>query len=233
MPYTVILYPTPLEARVVVTPDGSGVGAVGVPYTHSDGRVGQACVVPDDTPDAHGAWIELTAPGYVPLTVHGFLQLDTATWTGRLEVDDFTLQEEITDDPDPIDPVDPSTRTPLEIIHDVYDRTDADLSTHDGCGQFTADVCDALHAEHSSKWGHIQKNPGQNQYQGHAVDAVMLLGDAKGVSNGIYDIIQDSVSAAAQPVFNYVEPADPNLWMYPAELAAVRYSYQRFALRQR
>jgi len=228
MPYSMIVYPTPLDAAVMFTPDATGTGIPGGPYTAPDGRPGQIIYVPDDIPDQQGAWLTVERDGYVPMHVRGFLALNPETQIARLQVDDYMLVAS----GDPIDPVDPdSTRTPQEIIDEVYRTTDANLHTHDGCGQFTEAVCDALHREHSQKWGHVAKTPGQNQYNGHAVDAVMLLGTAKGVAAGTYDIILDSVSPEAEPAFNHVGPADPNLWLYPAAVAALAFELQSIAAR--
>jgi hypothetical protein len=66
-------------------------------------------------------------------------------------------------------------------------------------------------------WGHVAKNPGQNQYHQHAVDAVMLLANAGNTGAGIYDIIYSSASPEAKPAFNYAGPPDYNLWLYPAD----------------
>jgi len=43
----------------------------------------------------------------------------------------------------------------------------------------------------------------------------MLMVPSGGTVPGIYDIIRDSVSPNATPVFNYVEPPNPELWFYP------------------
>jgi len=218
MPYSYVLFPNPLDARAQLSPD-SGVPVVGVPTTDDAGRPGQVCTVPDSTPSGHGATLELSAPGYLPLRLRGFLLVDPSTQVARLQVDDYTLTPEpAAPAPGPTPP--PTTGgTPLEIINRVYNETRPNLATAAGCGKFTEDVCDALHAEHSQAWGHIAKNPGQNQYNGHAVDAVMLLGNAGGTTAGIYDIIFSSASPEAQPVFNYVEPPNYELWYYPASSA--------------
>jgi hypothetical protein len=73
-----------------------------------------------------------------------------------------------------------------------------------------------LHTESSGYWGHIAKQPGQNQYNGHAVDAVMLPLNIPGTAAGIYDIIFSSVSAEAKPVFNMAGPPEYEKWYYPA-----------------
>jgi hypothetical protein len=232
MPYSVIVYPDPLAARVVLTPDYSGVGATGTPYTHTDGRQGQICTLPDDVPDEQGAAMDVTLDGYVPMRVRGFLKLNPATKVARLQVDDYNLVADPNAGSGGGGSTGPSDRSPEEIINDVFNRTHPDLASHEGCGRFTEDVCEALHIEHSQKWGHVAKNPGQNQYNGHAVDAVILLGDAKQTTGGTYDIIQNSVSVSATPAFNYVGPADPNLWYYPPEMAAVRYQVMERAQRK-
>ncbi len=221
MPFAFVTYPNPLDARVTLTPDGSAP-LVSVPYTAPDGRQGQVCYVADNAVSGHGAQLDAEASGHLPLRLRGFLVLDTAAHVGRLQVDDLTLTV-ATEAPDGPTPPPTGARTPPQIIDEVYRTTNPNLATVEGCGQFTEDCCDALHTQHSTMWGHIAKNPGQNQYQGHAVDALMLLTNvsnaAGGVQAGIYDIIFSSASFDAKPVFNWVEPPVYELWYYPADAA--------------
>jgi hypothetical protein len=218
MPYGLTVFPNPLDARVALTPD-SGVQVVGTPTTDPAGRQGQVCNVPDSTPSGHGATLELSASGYLPLRLRGFLLVEPSNKVARLQVDDYTLTAEPTAPP-PTEPPPPQTGgSPMDIINRVYNETHPDLSTVAGCGVFTENVCTALHDQHSTMWGHIDKDPGQNQYNGHAVDAVMLLAPAAGTNAGIYDIIYSSASHEAKPVFNYVEPPNYEDWVYPAGAA--------------
>jgi hypothetical protein len=208
-----VVYPTPLDAEVKLSPDSGGTIILS-PYTDPNGRPGQVGEVADSTPSGHGATLNLEAPGYESLRLRGFLVHDLAT--ARLQVDDYTLTATPQAPPDP-GPTPPSgPRTPLQIIEGVYATGQFNLATHDGCGEFTEACCTALHEENSTMWGHIQKNPGQNQYNGHAVDAVMALANVPGASAGIYDIIYSSASPEAKPVFNWVEPPNYDLWFYPA-----------------
>ncbi|HXU01593.1 MAG TPA: hypothetical protein VN903_11410 [Polyangia bacterium] len=220
MPYAFVLYPTPLDAHVTLKPDSGGAVA-GIPYSDASGRPGQLCTVADGVPTGQGAELNLEAPGYVSLRLRGFLQLKDGV--GRLQVDDYTLPAEpAAPAPGPTPP--PATGgSPLEIINRVYAATNPNLATAAGCGKFTEDCCDALHVEHSPMWGHIAKTEGQNQFNGHAVDALMLLANVStasgGTTAGIYDIIFSSASFEAKPVFNYVEPPNYELWYYPADAA--------------
>ena len=220
MPYSFVIYPTPVDATVTLTPD-SGGAYTGVPYTHSSGRQGQVCYIDAGTPNQQGATLEVSAPNYFPERLRGFLvlDLDQAKYVARLQVDDVVL-ELAGAEPEPTPP--PSgPPNPLDIINRVYAETHPQLWTHEGCGKFTEDCCDALHAESSPYWGHIAKDPGQNQYHGHAVDAVMLGLNIPGTNAGIYDIIFSSVSAEAKPAFNFAGPPEWDKWIYPpAEGAA-------------
>ena len=45
-------------------------------------------------------------------------------------------------------------------------------NSRESAGEFTELVVDDLHAN-DERWGHVGKREGQNQYNGHAVDAVM------------------------------------------------------------
>jgi hypothetical protein len=218
MPFAFVLYPTPLDAHVTLKPDSGGAVA-GIPYSDASGRPGQLCTVADGVPSGQGAEINLEAPGYVSLRLRGFLLLKDGV--GRLQVDDYTLPAEAAA-PGPTPP--PETGgSPLEIINRVYATTNPNLATAAGCGKFTEDCCDALHVEHSPMWGHIAKEPGQNQFNGHAVDALMLLANVSNPANpaantvaGVYDIIFSSASFEAKPVFNYAHPPQYELWYYPA-----------------
>lgn len=212
--YKFVVFPDPLTAGVTLTPDASGVPIAGAMYTDHDGRQGQVCQVPDGTPTGQGAALDIVAPGYVPAHVRGFLQLvDVPERIARLQVDDVNLTPAAVDPEVP--PVNPDA-SPFEIINHVYETTRPNLATVEGCGKFTEDCCTALHTDHSNAWGHVKKNPGQNQYNGHAVDALMLLGAAPDTSPGIYDIVFSSASPEAKPAFNYAGPPDYALWYYPA-----------------
>ena len=92
----------------------------------------------------------------------------------------------------------------LSVVQAVFTNgTIWDLSTQEGCGQFTEAVVNALPAE----WGHVGKNPGQTQYNKHAVDAVMYK-SSEPLNNGKYfqvvDIIVSAESADAKPGWNFV-----------------------------
>ena len=115
------------------------------------------------------------------------------------------------------------TGAPQDIINAVYQQGDFDLNTKDGCGKFTEACCDALHAS-DQMWGHIGKNPGQNQYNQHAVDALMLLA---GDGCGIWDIILDSESPNAQPSYSYKGEPVSELWHYPAGTYTGSYAARR------
>jgi hypothetical protein len=211
MPYAFVIYPTPVDATVTLTPD-SGGSYTGVPYTHTSGRQGQVCYVSDGTPDEQGTTLNVSAPNYLPSRLRGFLVLDTPN--ARLQVDDVALES--AGAPPPTTPPSSGPPTPFDIINRVYAETQPQLWTHEGCGKFTEDCCDALHVESSGYWGHVKKNPGQNQYNGHAVDAVHLALNIPGTAAGIYDIIFSSVSSEAKPVFNMAGPPQYELWYYPA-----------------
>lgn len=220
MPFAFVLYPTPLDAHVTLKPDSGGAVA-GIPYSDASGRPGQLCTVADGVPSNQGAELNLEAPGYVALRLRGFLQLKDGI--ARLQVDDYTLPAAPSAPaPGPTPP--PATGgSPLEIINRVYAATNPNLATIAGCGKFTEDCCDALHTEHSPMWGHIAKTEGQNQFNGHAVDALMLLANVSnasgGTTAGVYDIIYSSASFEAKPVFNYAHPPQYELWYYPAASA--------------
>lgn len=211
-----LFYPDPLNALSTLKTD-DGFTGTGIPAIDPNGRHGQAINIMTGHPSGHGAEFTLEAQGYETLRVRGFLIIESEL--ARLEVDDYKL---VLLQSTPIPPTTPPPTTgpdpnanPLDIINYVFNSTNPNLSTVAGCGLFTEDCGKELHEKMHPAWGHIRKNPGQNQFNEHAVDALMLMIPSGGTAPGIYDIIQSSASPDARPVFNYVEPPNPELWYYP------------------
>lgn len=212
------------EPRETVTSKltlGDGREVVGHLATHPTGREGIGFSIPDDSPNGWQATLELTAPNKVRILQKAILWLDkdgidypwTINQNAAFAVDDFIFENEKTCPP-PDNP--PIGDDPLEIIESVYTNGEFDLSTKNGCGQFTEACAIALHTQLSTFWGHIKKISPQNNYNGHAVDAIMLLVSVGGIDAGIYDIIFSSESPEAKPVFNRQGDAVQSLWYYPA-----------------
>jgi hypothetical protein len=205
-------YPRPENSTTKLVSDDGFTGS-SVPYTDpASGRKGQVVVVPDSVVSEHGATVTTEAAGFFPQRLRGFLILRT-DGQARLQVDDW----ELTAVPVPVEPppTDPNMN-PLQVINYVYESTKPDLKTKEGCGQFTEDCCKELHDKMHNGWGHIRKEPAQNQWNGHAVDAIMLLVQSGGTAPGIYDIIYSTESPEAKPVFNLAGPSEPEKWYYPA-----------------
>lgn len=80
-----------------------------------------------------------------------------------------------------------------EIVMEVFNELKPDLSKHDECGKFTEAVAIRLHKK-DPEFGHLKKRPGQNQYNGHAVDAILYKKAGRTV-----DIIGASASPKAKP----------------------------------
>jgi hypothetical protein len=211
MPHQYFVFPNPPGARVGLAHD-SGWTATAVPGTDPQGRAGQVFDVPDTVPPNQGAQLNLDADGKVPIQLRGVLAYADAT-RAYLQCDDFTMA----DLPAPPEPPGPPTNpsSPLEVINGVYATGQFNLATHVGCGQFTEECCRQLAAAFGAVWGHVAKSPGQNQYNNHAVDAVMSLA---GSDHGIWDIITSSVSSSARPAFNRAGDSKPELWRPPAPL---------------
>ena len=213
-----MFYPNPLSSRCTLKTDDGFTGQ-GQQATDPNGRQGQVINIISGHPSGHGAELLLEANGFNTLRVRGFLVIDGNT--ARLQVDDYTLTEVAAPpvEPPPTEPgeegPDPYAN-PLDIINYVFNSTNPNLASGAGCGLFIEDACEALHTMMHPAWGHIKKNPGQNQFNGHAVDAIMLVVPSGSTAPGIYDISQDSASPNAKVVFNYVEPPNPDLWYYPA-----------------
>jgi len=102
-------------------------------------------------------------------------------------VDLFTPIIEPPIDP-PIDPPEPEVEIPYEF--DDVNAIDAayphllQQNTRESCGEFTERVILRLAAQ-DRNWGHVGKSGAQNQYRGHAVDAIMY----KTVPDKVVDII--------------------------------------------
>jgi hypothetical protein len=206
------VYAQPLETIVELTLDSGQT--VKAHCTSANGRDDAHLLPLPAGTRGQGARLTVTADGRAGASVRGIVHPSDDDGPALFQFDDFgelPLDDEESQPPAP-EPEPDEDADPEAIIQAVYEVGDYDLATHDGCGQFTEDCCVQLHVQHSDLWGHIRKNPGQNQYNGHAVDALYLLA---GEGAGVYDIIHDSVSPNASPTFNWKDPGDPNLWYYP------------------
>jgi len=94
MPTPFYIFPTPLDARCELTPDG-GPTIVAVAGTHPSGRPGQIFDIPDTTPQGHGAALSIIADGKVPISVRGILWITRPNfpWTTGLMIDDFHMTD--------------------------------------------------------------------------------------------------------------------------------------------
>lgn len=210
MPHQYFVFPTPADARVGLAHD-SGWSATAVPGTDPLGRAGQVFEIPDTVPDQAGAQLNLDADGKVPIQLRGVLVYSDDR--AYLQCDDFHMAD-LPAPPEP--PTPPAGSTPLEIINGVYATGAYNLATKQGCGTFTEECCRQLGAAYGTPpWGHVGKAAGQNQYNAHAVDAVMAL---YGSDHGIWDIITSSVSSSARPAFNRAGDSNPELWRPPTPL---------------
>jgi hypothetical protein len=203
-------FATPRDTYIVLTLD-TGVIVEGVPCAWAGRDDAQRLTLPAGTP-TQGALLHAECDGHTMFEGRGIVECDATD--PYFIYDDIHLQP-LPAPPQPPPGPDPNA-DPTAIIDAVYALQDHDLSTHDGCGEFTEDCCTSLHEQQSADWGHIKKNPGQNQFNGHAVDALMLRWPAGNTPAGIYDIIHDSVAPGATPSFNWKGDPDPALWYYPA-----------------
>jgi hypothetical protein len=208
----VILYSTPPSATITLTLD-SGEILEGEPCVANERQDAHRFTLPDDLP-IQGALVEVWCEGFIASRARGIVRLVDGAYA--FLHDDFHL-EPVPPPPEPPPPPNPH-QDPFAIICAVNAQGAYDLATKEGCGEYTHASCEALHAQHSAMWGHIRKTPPSNMWDGHAVDAVMLLAKAGTTDAGIYDIILDTESPNAQPAWSYKGPPDPNLWMDPAEV---------------
>jgi hypothetical protein len=135
--------------------------------------------------------------------------------TAAFSADDFILADEKEcPPPQPPNPPQPSG-SPLDMINQMYATGKFNLATKSGCGLFTEACCKVLHENHSPSWGHLRKTGAQNQFNGHAVDAIQLLVPELNCEAFIYDIITDSESPNAHPALNVAGAPEPSLFLYP------------------
>lgn len=102
MSYSLIIFPTPLDAVCVLQHDTGGWTRTGTPALHPTGRPGQAFAIPDGTPNVNGAGLTVSAKGYHTLQQRGIVYLKdgsisypwTPDQTAAFSADDFHLEKD-------------------------------------------------------------------------------------------------------------------------------------------
>jgi hypothetical protein len=211
MSHTFQVYPRPEGTNNVVTSDDGFTGTMMPNTDPSSGRAGQVITIPDSVVSEHGCTIETTKEGYLPRRNRGFLLL-REDGIARFQLDDWEL-DPVPSAPPPGGGGTPSGSTPKEVIDSVYATGKYSLLTKESCGLFVEECTTIIHETIVETAGHIRKEPGQNQFNGHAVDAFMIL---SGEWNGIWDIIVSSASSDAKPAWNRAGDIEPEKWYYPA-----------------
>lgn len=87
--------------------------------------------------------------------------------------------------------------TQLEQVHKDHWNSFAslfDMTTNEGCGKYTEHWIVYAQGKGWTKVGHLKKNPGQTQYNGHANDA-FLYADGTGNEGGLFQAV-DIIGAA-------------------------------------
>jgi hypothetical protein len=206
------IYAKPADTVVELLLDNGARLTAGT--TSANGRDDAHCLQLPSGMSGQGGVLTVAAPGRVSQRVRG-IALPSDGGAALFVFDDFGELAAPPSPPEPEPPPDPSL-DPFAIINAVYHQGDFDLATKEGCGTFTEAACTALHEQHAEDWGHIKKEPAQNQWNGHAVDAIMLRATAGTTTPGIYDIILSTESPEAAPAWSYKGPPDFALWYYPA-----------------
>lgn len=88
------------------------------------------------------------------------------------------------------------------VIHQVYTSGSWSFTTIEGYGLFTEACVSALHGV-DARWGHLRKNPGQTQYNGHAANAALYLSDAPGQSQAV-DFIRLELPPPPTPTLRWL-----------------------------
>lgn len=202
------IYTTPSGSTVVLRLD-SGEVISGVPCSANNRHDAHRCTLPANL-SAQGAVLEVSCDGYVTFANRGVI-LPAEDEPALFMLDDVHLTDAPTA-PAP-GPEPPPESDPLTLIQAVYATGEHDLSTKEGCGRFTEACCTSLHDHNSEAWMHDKRTPPQNNYNGHAVDAIQCIA---GQYYGMWDIIHSSVSPDASPCFNLAGPPNPGNAFYPA-----------------
>jgi hypothetical protein len=91
-----------------------------------------------------------------------------------------------------------------------------DLTTHDGCGQFTEAVARLLHQE-DPNFGHLRKAPPHNNYNGHGVDSVLYRTTGQSI-----DFIIESATPTARIGWQEDIPRYSDAdWFAPADVPPI------------
>jgi hypothetical protein len=228
MSYELKLFLAPGATGTCRRDDGSVIP--GHPTTYDDGTVSGRPAVgftfPDSTPDGNGVQLTVSSAPGISLRAKLYVRTPESTYpwersqTAAFAIDDLTnLVIPAVPVTPPVTPPDthPNPNAdPLSIILEVEARHQFDLTTKEGCGKFTEACCTELHNRHSNDWGHVRKEPSQNQWNGHGVDAIMLARATPNTPAAIYDIIVNSEAPGAHAAMNFSSSVNLALWYYPA-----------------
>ena len=222
MGYELIIFTDPSSAKGTLRLD-NGIFLQSHDAVHSSGRKGIGFSIPEGAPNQNGCTLELTAIDKVGIKQRAILYLEP--FIGLL-VDDYYMTDIIKPFPVPVPPnpnPEPVLKTPFQVIQAVYATGKYNLISKESCGLFTEACVTALHIGLSDNYGHLKKFGAQNQFNGHAVDAINLRTDYTDVNGavskaGIYDIIIESESISAKPAYNHAEgESTPDNWYPPSD----------------
>ncbi len=101
----------------------------------------------------------------------------------------------------------------LPTVQAVFDSWPLPLVTVDDIGRFTEAAAVELHKT-DRRFGHLRKNPGQTQYNGHAANAVLYLSDTPGQSTAV-DIMRVGVSNPVPRWLEDIPRYGPSDWFAP------------------
>jgi hypothetical protein len=117
-------------------------------------------------------------------------------------------------------------------LHGIFDKFYADhkqqynFSTNEGCGKYTEDAVKNAQDMGYSKVGHLKKNPGQTQYNGHANDA-FLYNEPASETNDLLQAVDIIYAAEAKPPYTPSNPApDKNFGIDEPRYTEEDWSYE-------
>lgn len=115
------------------------------------------------------------------------------------------------------------TATRDEVGKKLFDRIRADTSEHgdkEALGLFTRRVAIRLH-EADENWGALTKQPGEEQWDGYASDAIIYKTTQQVVDIVAFPNFHQHKWAAATPSWQLVEKRETNHWAKPPAMPAV------------
>lgn len=113
--------------------------------------------------------------------------------------------------PPPVPEPPPMTPNRLDVVRDEFNKQPPSPNSTESCGEFTRRVARRLHRD-DPNWGMLTKTPGEAQYQGFAVDALIYR-----TTQQVIDILAGAEGPSPSPAWQEVPKRNINHWAAPPE----------------